>query len=79
MVPGPWLTLSVKQSKHRQIKSLTEFVKSLVDTPGMAGMEGVRAFLESSTIHGLTYISTTKKCARLFWILVVKLLNVKTV
>ncbi len=37
----------------------------------MAGMEGVRAFLESSTIHGLTYISTTKKCARLFWILVV--------
>ena len=34
-------------------------------------MEGVRTFLESSTIHGLTYISTTKKYARLFWILVV--------
>ncbi len=34
-------------------------------------MEGLRTFLESSTIHGLTYISTTKKCARLFWFLVV--------
>ena len=34
-------------------------------------MEGVRTFLESSTIHGLTYISTTQKYARLFWILVV--------
>ena len=34
-------------------------------------MEGVRTFLESSTIHGLTYISTTRKSSRLFWILVV--------
>ena len=34
-------------------------------------MEGVRTFLESSTIHGLTFISTTRKYARLFWILVV--------
>ena len=34
-------------------------------------MEGVRTFLESSTIHGLTYISTTRKYARFFWILVV--------
>ena len=34
-------------------------------------MEGVRTFLESSTIHGLTHISTTQKYARLFWILVV--------
>ena len=34
-------------------------------------MEGVRIFLESSTIHGLTFISTTRKYARLFWILVV--------
>ena len=34
-------------------------------------MEGVTTFLESSTIHGLTYISTTQKYARLFWILVV--------
>ena len=34
-------------------------------------MEGVRTFLESSTIHGLTYISTTRKYARLFWVLVV--------
>ena len=34
-------------------------------------MVGVRTFLEASTIHGLNYISTTKKYARLFWILVV--------
>ena len=34
-------------------------------------MEGVRTFLESSTIHGLTYISTTRKYHRLFWMLVV--------
>ena len=31
----------------------------------------VISFLESSTIHGLTHISTTRKYARLFWILVV--------
>ena len=41
-----------------------------IHTWGQA-MEGVRTFLESSTIHGLTYISTTRKCVRLFWILVV--------
>ena len=34
-------------------------------------MERVSTFLESSTIHGLTYISTTRKFIRLFWILVV--------
>ena len=34
-------------------------------------MEPLRAFLESSTIHGLTYISTTRKYAKLFWICVV--------
>ena len=34
-------------------------------------MESVRTFLEASTIHGLNYISTTKKYARLFWVLVV--------
>ena len=34
-------------------------------------MEGVSTFLESSTIHGLTYISTTRKYVRLLWILVV--------
>ena len=34
-------------------------------------MEGVRSFLESSTIHGLGYISTTRKCVKLFWILIV--------
>ena len=34
-------------------------------------MEGIRNFLESSTIHGLTYIATTRKFARQFWIGVV--------
>ena len=34
-------------------------------------MGGVGTFLESSTIHGLSYISTTRKYARLFWVLVV--------
>ena len=34
-------------------------------------MISIKVFLESSTIHGLTYISTTRKYARLFWILVV--------
>ena len=34
-------------------------------------MEQIRTFLDSSTIHGLTYISTTRKYARVFWILVV--------
>ena len=34
-------------------------------------MEVVTTFLESSTIHGLTYISTTRKYVRLFWILVI--------
>ena len=31
----------------------------------------LKEFLESSTIHGLVYISTTKRLTRLFWILVV--------
>ena len=34
-------------------------------------MNGLKEFLESSTIHGLTYISTTRKYVRLFWIIVV--------
>ena len=34
-------------------------------------MEGVRTFLESSTVHGLSYISTTRKFGKFFWILVV--------
>ena len=37
----------------------------------MYRMEGVREFLESSTIHGLVYISTTRTLSRLFWILTV--------
>ena len=34
-------------------------------------MERIYFFLESSTIHGLHYISTSRKYVRLFWILVV--------
>ena len=34
-------------------------------------MEGVRTFLESSTIHGLAYIATSAKYVRLFWTIVV--------
>ena len=34
-------------------------------------MNMFQGFLESSTIHGLYYISTTKAFARLFWIIVV--------
>ena len=34
-------------------------------------MEGFRTFLESSTIHGLGYISTSRRLLKLFWILVV--------
>ena len=34
-------------------------------------MEGVRSFLNSSSIHGFGHISTTRGLSRLFWILVV--------
>ena len=34
-------------------------------------MDGIRTYLETSTIHGLTYISTTRKHIRIFWIFVV--------
>ena len=35
-------------------------------------MDGTKEFLESSTVHGLTYISTSKNClVKLFWITVV--------
>ena len=34
-------------------------------------MEQIKSFLESSTIHGLMYISSAKKYVRLFWVIVV--------
>lgn len=34
-------------------------------------VEHIRLFLESSTIHGLAHISTSRKFVRLFWIIVV--------
>ena len=33
--------------------------------------EDFTAFLSSSTIHGLSYLPTTRRLARLFWLLVV--------
>ena len=37
----------------------------------MENIETIKSFLETSTIHGLSYISTTKKYFKLFWILIV--------
>ena len=37
----------------------------------MVNMNEFKTFLESSTVHGLVYISTTSKFVRLFWIVVV--------
>ena len=37
------------------------------------GMEAMKEFLESSTIHGLVYISTTRRFVRLLWLCVVSL------
>ena len=34
-------------------------------------MENLRNYLEHSTVHGLVYISTTRRLVRFFWILVV--------
>ena len=34
-------------------------------------MEGVKSFLETSTIHGLSHITTGSKLIKLFWIFVV--------
>ena len=34
-------------------------------------MEEVRGFLKSSTIHGVGYISKTRRIVRIFWILVI--------
>ena len=37
------------------------------------GMEAMKEFLESSTIHGLVYISTTRRFVRFLWLSVVSL------
>ena len=34
-------------------------------------MEGVKTFLETSSIHGLAYISSTRRLVKLFWAVVV--------
>ena len=34
-------------------------------------MEQIKAFLDTSTIHGLSWISSTSQCSRIFWIIVV--------
>ena len=39
----------------------------------MSMIENLKVFLESSSIHGLVYWSTTRRFSRIFWILVVVL------
>ena len=34
-------------------------------------MENLKLFLDSSTIHGLSYLSNTRSCSRLFWLIIV--------
>ena len=51
-------------------QSLLSFRVILVISAG-GQMEYVTSFLESSTIHGLSYIATDRKYVRLFWTLVV--------
>ena len=47
------------------MKLLTDIILTVTSSK----MEGVREFLEASTIHGLTYISTSKnKFTKLLWI-----------
>ena len=36
-----------------------------------SNMDHVKEFLDNSTIHGLSFISSTRRWSRLFWILVV--------
>ena len=59
------LTLVIKNPVPIHYEILTLMIK-LTST-----MEVVKTFLESSTIHGLSYISRTRKYSRLFWTLVV--------
>ena len=47
---------------------MSKFIRAFI---WYTAMEEIRTFLEASTIHGVSYISTTRKFARLFWILVV--------
>ena len=49
-----------------------EIGKSGQTSMGRMKMEGMREFLESTTIHGLVYISTSKsKLQKIFWVSVV--------
>ena len=34
-------------------------------------MDEIKIFLQSSTIHGLNYISDSRKVVRLFWMIIV--------
>ena len=36
-----------------------------------SSMEHLKTFFETSTIHGLSWISQTKRCSRLFWTIIV--------
>ena len=70
-----WQEISLISSYLRnfQLKGVLKLTLHLLlfSVCTLAIMEGIKTFLESSTVHGLSYISTTRKHARLFWILTV--------
>ena len=64
------VNLSYTASNLDNIKTLTLNLSK--GTHYFLSMEGIaKTFLDSSTIHGLAYISSTRKLARIIWILVV--------
>ena len=65
-----WFIVESSGSTHQQVLQIVNIDYSVVGIISEV-MEGIKNFLESSTIHGLTYISSTKKYARAFWMLVV--------
>ena len=72
-----WLKYKANANANYLIWFIKYFTNTYVDLNKheycihQSNMVGVSTFLESSTIHGLNYISTTRKYARAFWILVV--------
>ena len=72
----PKITHMVMVSKIQNSHPRAEYINTNITCTKynlnlMSTMKGVEIFLESSTIHGLNYISTTRKYSRIFWILAV--------
>ena len=53
---------------HVSDHTIAEFPQFTLE---LSFMESMKNFLESSSIHGLTHISSSRKYARLFWITIV--------